>query len=489
LSNAKRFAKNSLALTIASLSMILIGAVYRVFIARYLGAEDYGKYVFIVTYVSYAAPLALLGIRFVIIREIAKTPGLYKDILRESIVIRTVTTTLAFALACSILPFLNKGPIVFAGVILQGLALFAVVAMDTVESMIIAKESSKYVAASALISNLLKIGIGISLLAMGFGLLTVIGLYTVISVLHAYLSWYFFRRVFANVKPSAGDALIPNLRRFLVSQSLPFFYITIISRVYYKNDILLLSVLKGDQVVGWYGVAYLPVDALLAVASSAAAAGLPVLSRLYSENKGHLRTFHNKMCKYLVVIFLTAAIGLTAVGPDIVRLVFGERFAVAAPVLRLLVWMVPAEALTLSLAKGLVVAYQQKLMFKLTILNAIINLALCVILIPYYSYWGAAIATVISAYITAIIIMSAVHRRVHRVDYWQVWVKPLLCAGLGCFVAHLFLSMDHPWAGALLGVFTFAIMILLTRTLQLSDYETLRSIFRRNPVTDNVATM
>jgi len=483
-STAKSFAKNSLALSIASLSVIALGALYRIFIARYLGDESFGKYVFITTYVSYFSALSLLGIRPVIVREVAKRYGLYRPMLREGLVIRAASTLAALGIAYGILLFMNKSSDVHAGVLLQGGSLLAIAAMDLFEGLMVAKESSSYIAISSVVSNTVKVIAGVFLLMQGYGLLAIITLYAVTSVMNAALSWLFFRKVYSGVKVGADDT-IPNLRRFMFKESLPFFYVNAIGKVYYKNDILILSILKGDRVVGWYGAAYLPVDALLAIAHASASAGTPIMSRFFAEDRERLRDFHNKMCKYLGLMFLATAITLTAVGPEILTLLFGRQFSRAAPVLRLLGWMPAAEALTLGLALGLVVAYKQHLMFRLTILNASINVALCLALIWRFSYVGAAIGTVVSAYITVAIVAYAVTRTVHRIDWGTTFGKPMLCAAASVVLVCMLVKAGHSWMGLVVGLAAFAAAAIVTGTLRREDYGVLKAVFRRTAPADN----
>lgn len=478
--NARRFAKNSLALTIAGLSVTFLGAVYRICIANYLGDVEFGKYVFITTYIGYFSALSLFGLRYVVTRDVARKPELYRSILWQSLKIRGTTTLLAISSAYGILLFMHKSPDVHIGVLVYGVSLFAVAAMDIIEGMIVARESSAYITISALVSNAIKIAVGIYLLRLGYGLITILWLYTVVSAFNTALSWLFFRIAYSKVEPSTTQDGA-KVTRFLLREALPFFYVSLIGKIYYKNDVLILSILKGDRVVGWYGAAYLPVDALLTLGFSVTSAAYPIMSRLSGGDAGNLRHFHNSLSRYLMLMFIPVALLLTACGPELMGMVFNmDKFGAAAPTIRLLGWMPVSETVTLGMGSVLAATYNQRLTVRLTIINTIVNLGLCLALIPRFSYLGAAIGTVVSGFITLTIVTVAVNRAVHKINAWQIIGKPLLCAIIATVVLFCTVSKTGPWLGTVAALITFAVAVLLTGTLAREDYRVISAVLKRS---------
>lgn len=478
MSNSKNFAKNSLALTIASLSIIFLGAIYRIFIANYLGEVEFGKYSFITTYVSYFSALSLFGLRSVVTREVARSPENSTSILRQSLKIRGITTLFAFVSAYCIILFTEKSFDIQIGIVIFGLSLFAVAAMDVIEGMIVAREASVYITISALFSNTLKIFVGILVLRMGYGLIAILIVYFAISFINTVLSWWFYRIVFSNVKQNT-TVNEPHLRRFLIRESVPFVFLTLISKVYYKNDIIILSMLKGDRTVGLYSAAYLPVDALLTIANSISNAAYPIMSRMFGCDGKGLKSFNDTLSRYMLLLFIPIAITLTAIGPEMMSFIFKDNYAEAMPIMRLLGWMPVAETVTFGMGNVLAATYKQKITAKISIVNACINLVLCLILIPKYSYWGGAVGTVTSAYITLAFVTWVIIRYVHRVDWWTCILKPLCCALLAVIVLFFAERIAGPWISWLAGIVSFIIMVLVSGTFRREDLKLVASIFRK----------
>lgn len=481
MSNARKFAGNSLALTVASLSTVLLGAVYRIFIARYLGEAEFGKYVFIVTYLSYFSVISLLGVRQVVVREVAKHPEKHLSITRQSLKIRIPSTILAFSLAYGILLFLHKGHDVCIGLFIYGASLFTVMLLDTAEGMLVGRETAFYVTVSSLVSNLLKIGSGIYLLRHGAGLIVVLSLYTLISFLNAGMSWVAYRWVFRGVK-SQPDEEESEIGRFLLKESWPFLWLMLISRVYYKNDILILSFLKGDIATGRYGAAYQPIDALVTIASSLGAAAYPVMSRLSASGDKHLQSFHNTLSRYVMLLFQFIAVVLTAVGPELVSGLFGRKYSAAAPVLRLLAWMPASEAVTILMGTLLGATANQKITVRLAIVAASMNVAMCLALIPRFGYTGAAYGTVVSGYLNMLYVMYTVNARVQLIDWSGVLLKPILCAGSALGVLFLVSPIAGHFGGLIAASAAYFAVIMLTKALARDDFRVVSSAFRKTPV-------
>ncbi len=463
---------------------LLLGMVYRIAIARNFTEVDFGKYVFIVVFVAYFSDVSLFGLRGVLVREVSKKLDDYQTYLFQSLRIRSVTTLVAYGAAYGILLIMHKGPDVGSGVALYGLSLFAVAAADVFEGMIIARESSVYVTISTVVSNIVKIGIGLWLLHAGFGLLPIILLYVVTCFIRLFLDIVLFRRAFSGIVPTAirDDR---SERRQIIRESLPFFYMSTISKVYYKNDIVLLSLFKGDKVVGWYGAAYLIIDALLMVASSIAAAAYPVMSKSHGSDSESLWQFHSNLSRYLMILFLFIALAVTGAGPELIRLLLGDRYAVATPALRILAWMPASEAVTMGMGTLLGAVYEQRAVVKLCIVNAAINFLLCLALIPWFSYMGAAIGTVVSGYIAMFIVIGAVRKKIYALDWWAVAVKPLLCALVSWGLMYYLKPFLGTIVSIMVSIAAYVVFLVVTKCLTNEDFRTVQSIFRKETATEN----
>lgn len=102
------------------------------------------------------------------------------------------------------------------------------------------------------------------------------------------------------------------------------------------GDVLVMSAAIGSAGVGYYVVARAVTDLSLIPAT---AAGLLVQGGL-GDGAAPLRTRH--LLSGAALLTLTGAVTLAAVGPMLIRFVFGEAFAPSAQLLRLLLLAIPA---------------------------------------------------------------------------------------------------------------------------------------------------
>src|SRR5690606_28888087 len=123
---------------------------------------------------------------------------------------------------------------------------------------------------------------------------------------------------------------------------------------------------------------------------------LPKLHRWIEHDKPKVLAVYRFGNGSTLALGVVVAIGLYLVGPWALTLVFGEQYAPAGAVLRVLAVAVPARYLATS--AGAVLATEDNMRRKVWLmgLTALVNLSLNVALIPRYGIHGAAWATVAS---------------------------------------------------------------------------------------------
>jgi O-antigen/teichoic acid export membrane protein len=99
------------------------------------------------------------------------------------------------------------------------------------------------------------------------------------------------------------------------------------------------------------------------------------------------------------------ALPITFLANDIIKLLFGTQYQETAGVLQIYVWAGIFVFLGVASGQYLIVENYTKISFLRTFTGAIINIILNIILIPKYGINGAAIATIISYFISTFFIV------------------------------------------------------------------------------------
>src|SRR5207248_5914617 len=106
------------------------------------------------------------------------------------------------------------------------------------------------------------------------------------------------------------------------------------------------------------------------------------------------------LCRKTIRLHLAFTIGVatffTFEARPIVTLVLGRAYADAAPGLALLMWALPSAYLADTMLHLLAAIRRQRLGARAAMATAIFNVALNLVLIPRFSFVGAAVATALS---------------------------------------------------------------------------------------------
>jgi len=333
-------------------------------------------------------------------------------------------------------------------------------------------EKSEYSAISAAITNVLKVVIGLSLLIAGYGLLSILILLAAVSALNAILNWVFLRYKL-RIRLAAEKHDLSKVRRYVFSQSLPFLYIALMSKIYYKNDVLVLGWFKSDQVVGWYGGAYMAIDLLLLVGGALANAIYPILSRTYVSEPARAGRYYELLCKYVFLLFAPICIIVSAVGAKLIPLVLGKSFRNGIDALEVLIWMVLFETLTSVAGTVLCATGNQKKMAAVGTVVTILNLILTIILVRKYSYMGAAWTTTSTAVLNLLGASWLVARVIPGAKLHRALLGPVLAAAV-MGLAVWGLGVHSKVIGLSLGIPLYMICLFAFRIISEED----KSIFR-----------
>jgi len=465
--DARSFLKNSLMLSAMGLMISGLGFIYRIYIARYLQETGYGSYLFITTFITYFSVISLFGFRNVIVRQVAAERSRAGIYARVGLELRLATSLVALLLAFVLTLVLRRTDGIEKLVFAYALSIPAVALCEILDAVFLGLEKSEYSVISATISNLLKVGVGITLIVNGYGLLAVFIVFTATSFLNAFLNWLFLRfKLQVRSSGSAGD--ISRLRSYVFREALPFWYLTLVSKIYYKNDILVLGWLRGDREVGIYGGAYLAIDLLLLIGGAIGNAIYPILSRTYVQEPKRVGRYYELLSKYILLLFGPICIFVSTVGADLLPVVLGDSFREGIGALRVLIWMVLLETLTVASGTVLAATCHQKKLAAIAAINATCSLVLTLILVKMFGYMGAAWATTLGAIVGLLLSSWLVSKLLSGVNLPLVLAKPVLAVCAMAVVARNTACLGNV-VGFLLAMVVYIACILVLRVIKEED--------------------
>lgn len=377
----------------------LISLMTVIYIARYLGDAGYGKYTFAFTFVSLFTLISEMGIHHILVREISRSKEIAKRLLGNAILISIILSVIALILA-----------------------LFTIRIMEyPVET-----EKLVFIASIGLLfGSLSNYGIMYEVnlnmkYPVFFGLLSRVFLLISVMLVVIYdlgITWIVICTVVSDALPNilmmvfSRNTILPefkydiNLCKFILKESLPLAMATFFIAIYYRIDVVMLSLLKGDADVGIYSAAYRLTEAFTFIPATFMVSIFPLMSRYHEESKDKLIFSYMKSFKFLFIIALPLAIGITLISDKIVLLIYKGQFENSVQLLQILIWSTAIVFINYPLTQLLISTNKQKIFATSTAICAILNVALNLVLIPAYSYTGASAATVITQLINGLIIL------------------------------------------------------------------------------------
>jgi len=194
----------------------------------------------------------------------------------------------------------------------------------------------------------------------------------------------------------------------------------------FKIDQPLVYAIRPHAEAGWYAAAYKPFEALLFIPMTLLSVVFPVLSVYFRERPQELTDAVSRFFKALLVIGWPIAVGLFVLAHPLTTMFLYPQ---SEPALRIL-----ALALAIGFVNnafiGALSASDRQLSFTWAAgWSLIANLALNLILIPFFGYIGASWATVLTEVVLGVAGWILTRRHIGQVPVLQLTWRPIL-AGL-----------------------------------------------------------
>jgi O-antigen/teichoic acid export membrane protein len=290
----------------------LIGIISIKIITNYLPTDVYGQYTTIYEFIGFFAIAADFGLYTIGVREMAKKEKLESEILANVLAIRLCLiafTLLAAVVTANLIPQYS-GTFVSSGIWIVAFTTGLALLSGTLTSVLQYRLKMQYANIGIILSRFVSIGyvaytvfiLKPDNLAVGFQNLLYAGLFA--NLLLVMITFYF-------VSKETKIYLDFNWQytRELVSKSLPYGLALILSTIYFKIDIILLSLLKDYHQVGIYGVPLKLMEILSVLPVFLLNSALPAMTESFNNNKAKFVATLSKLWTFLMMLAAPILIG------------------------------------------------------------------------------------------------------------------------------------------------------------------------------------
>ena len=470
MTNSQRILRNTVALLLGHATTALAGIATAVLIARFLGDVQFGRYAFAVAFSALFSVCMTLGYETLLIREVARDKSAAKSFISNTAGLLIVSALATYCVLVMVIHAMGYPEETRNVVYLIGLSFVLTSVASVYRVSFRAFEKMQYEFRTLLIRNILRLCGVLAVLLLGYGIVAVATVSIGAAAIDLMVSWWLCRSRIVK----AGVSLNSSFVRSTILKALPLALLPFFGLVYGRTDTVMLSVMSGDAVAGWYSAANNVSTALKPIAQLFLNALLPVMSIAYITSLGSLGRIAQRATRYLFILGLGCSVTLSVLAPQVAQLLYGPAFAQASVALRILAWDVLLTFVYTPLGFALVAGNRQTKMATAAGLAAGLNLALNLALIPHYAHVGAAIATVA----TKVILLAAYawlsRDMLNAVRLSRAILSPLAAAGLVA-IAYGLLSSINVVLLAGLGLAAYLVLTVLGGGVTREDLGLLRN--------------
>jgi PST family polysaccharide transporter len=370
-----------------------VGIYVTVWVARYLGPGQFGllNYAFALT--AILSLLSTLGLEQIIIRDLVKDSRIKNITLGTSFVLKLSGSVFSIALSLIIVSLIRPGEyltLLIVGIIASGI-LFQ--PSDIIDLFFKSKVEAKYpVLAKSIpfiLINILKIILIINnapLIAFAWAALAELAL----GALGLVIAYQITGNNIKEWKFSLKRA------KELLAESWPLFLSGIAILIYMRIDQIMLGQIVGDTAVGHYSAALKLSEVWYTIPIAIMNSATPIITTSYTTDLEQYYVRLQKLFNLMTLIGLGLAVPTTFLAPFIIQVIYGNEYIVSASILSIHIWTSIFVGWGLLRDMVLVTQHLAKIILVTTVVGAICNVLLNLVLIPSYFGIGAAWATLIS---------------------------------------------------------------------------------------------
>lgn len=386
--------KNTFWLAMAEGISKLLKLFLLIYIARILGATEYGKFSFALSFVGLFVIFFNLGLPRIVVRELSQGKEKEKD-FSSLLSLKLILSLGNFILISVGSFFITPDPLIRKMIWI--LAIYALLDSFTgfINFFFQARQRMEYESMSKILRALIVMLIGFFVI---FNFPSVENLsygYLFASLIASIFILLFFHFKIYRISLTFDKS---TWQRYLV-MSWPLVLSGIFATVYGQIDSVMLGYLKQISEVGFYQAAYRLAGAALIPLGLLSTSFYPILSQSFQESKERFKKIWFRQIEIIILLAIILISSGILLAPQIIKFFYGLNFTPAIFALQLLLIMAGISYLTSPFTQYLLVLKQEKKIFWISFIGGASNIILNIILIPKFSLYGAAVAMIITSFL------------------------------------------------------------------------------------------
>ena len=444
--------------------------------ARYLGVERYGIFGFAVSLTGILCILFDLGIGIHSVRHIATDYDSAPKYLGNAIPLKGLFSIFGFIVILIVLIVMKCDELTITVTLLITIEQIIKKFVELMTATFQAFEKGEFQGISNTLLNILTFIFILIVIYTDLGLYGIAIAYIIANIITLIYCYHILTKHLT--KPHYE--LDKEFCKMITIAALPFAASVILSSIYYSIDMVMLTNMVGSYATGIYNATYKLIGVLTLFYGIYSAVIFPVMSKFFKNDESMLLTLYEKSIKYLMLAIIPIAVATMHYSTDIIQLIYGHQYDASSSVLSILIWTVCLLFISGAGNTLLNASYKEVTVTKIYAIAAVFNVALNFILIPYLSYDGAAITTVLSDVLIVVVQSYVIYKLGYKPNKKLYYDLGKIIAGsliLGIALYYLNLNI---WVALPVGIIIYFATIYLLKVFDNDDKYVIKEILGKN---------
>ncbi len=397
----RRYFANTGWMFLGQMMSLILSFFIGVWLARYLGPENYGTISYVVAFAGLFSFIASLGVDGILNRELVAHPEKKDELMGTAFRLKLIGGFLAFFVTV-VAAFIFESSWLIRSLISLYSLVFIMQAVSVIsiffQANVLSKNNVRAVFIATLISSILKV----ILILSGKGIIWLALIYFLDSVwqglgyLLAYkrhklriIDWKYNKELAKRIISSSW---------FLMLSSASVY-------IYMKIDQVMIGRFLGETAVGLYAAAIRLVEVWYFIPVIICSSIFPAIVNAKKTDNNVYKKRLKALYLLMTVAALIIAFPVSILSPWLINLFFGLDFSSSAPVLQIYIWSSIGFFLGWAINQYLLSENKTKTIMFYNLFSMILNIGLNLVLIPRLGLMGAAWSTLISYSMGPVVIL------------------------------------------------------------------------------------
>ena len=393
---------------------------------RYLGREGYGNFTTAVVFLQFFGIVVDMGLYIILITKISEPDADTNSLVSNIFTIRLISAIIFLGIAPLLVLLFPYPTIVKMGVAIVSLS-FLFITLNQVLMGVFQKNLRMNRVTIAEVAGRLVLLVGTYLAIHFEQSLATIFTIVVLGSFTNFLLTFLLVRKFVRIRLRFDFPLWKKIMK----DAYPIALAILFNLVYFKADTLILSLLKPQEHVGIYGAPYKILEVLTTFPAMFAGLAIPVLTAAYAaQDMERFKRVLRKAFDFLALVAIPMSVGTYFIAKPVMLFIAGDEFSASIRVLQILIVATSIIFMGNLFGHTIVVIKKQKQILWAYAAIAVISVIGYLILIPKYSYIGAASMTVVSELLITIAAAFVVYRAVKVGPSFVLFGKAIIASAV-----------------------------------------------------------